>query len=346
MDSLTAMPASLAPLFVPMAGFWDTIMAPLHWAVSGLLVLAHNLFSPLFGTDSGVTWTLSIILLTIVIRTLLIPLFVKQIRSSRNMMTLQPKVRELQKKYSHDREKLGQETMKMYKEEGVNPMASCFPLLLQMPIFFALFQVLNGAARGEPKGRFMTPELVDSLQAARVFGASLADTFLPMDSFGATQVVALVLILAMVGSQFYVQLQLSAKNMPPEAMTGPMAQQQKMMLYLFPIIFGIGGVAFPIGLLIYWTASNLWSMGQQFYVIRQSPTPGTPAYAAWEARMRMKGLDPTTFKPGQKRPRKAVEVAVEKPAAPASQEVTAGEPERPRVQRQQPRRQTRSSRKK
>lgn len=338
---------TLAPLLVPMAGFWDTIMAPLHWAVSGLLVLAHNIFSPLFGPDSGITWTLSIILLTIVIRTLLIPLFVKQIRSSRNMMTLQPKVRELQKKYSHDREKLGQETMKLYKEEGVNPMASCFPLLLQMPIFFALFQVLNAAARGEPKGSFMTQALVDSLSHATIFGANLAGTFLPLDSFGADQIVAMVLILAMVASQFYVQLQLSAKNMPPEAMTGPMAQQQKMMLYLFPIIFGIGGVAFPIGLLIYWTASNLWSMGQQFYVIRQSPTPGTPAYAAWEARMRLKGHDPATFKPGQKPPKRE-EIAVAEAPGPASENLTADgvQPERPRIQRQQPRRQTRSNRKK
>ncbi|MDO5500620.1 MAG: membrane protein insertase YidC [Propionibacteriaceae bacterium] len=338
---------TLAPLLVPMAGFWDTIMSPLHWAVSGLLVLAHNIFSPVFGADSGLTWTLTIVSLTIVIRTLLIPLFVKQIRSSRNMMTLQPKVRELQKKYAHDREKLGQETMKLYKDEGVNPMASCFPLLLQMPIFFALFQVLNGAARGQVKGAFMTEQLAESLSNATIFGARLAGTFLPMESFGAEQVVALVLILAMVGSQFYVQLQLTAKNMPPEAMTGPMAQQQKMMLYLFPIIFGIGGVAFPIGLLIYWTASNLWSMGQQFYVIRQSPTPGTPAYAAWEARMRMKGLDPTQIRPGQKAPKKQA-ATVEATAEPTNEELAAGtgDPERPRVQRQQPRRQTRSNRKK
>lgn len=336
---------TLAPLLVPMDGFWDTVMAPLHWAVSGLLVLAHNIFSPLFGPDSGLTWTLSIILLTVVIRTLLIPLFVKQIRSSRNMMTLQPKVRELQKKYSHDREKLGQETMKLYKDEGVNPMASCFPLLLQMPIFFALFQVLNAAARGQAKGTFMTEALAESLSQATIFGARLAGTFLPLDGFGADQIVALILILLMVGTQFYVQLQLMAKNMPSDAMTGPMAQQQKMMLYLFPIIFGIGGVAFPIGLLIYWTASNLWSMGQQFYVIRQSPTPGTPAYAAWEARMRQKGHDPATLRPGVRPPRRPV--TIETSSEPTNEQLATEGTAKPvvsRVQRQQPRRQPRSSR--
>ncbi|GAB3709165.1 membrane protein insertase YidC [Mariniluteicoccus flavus] len=333
-------------LLIPLAGFWDTLLWPLHWAVSGLLVLSHAIFSPLFGKDSGLTWVLSLILLTVFIRTALIPLFVKQIRSSRNMQVLQPKVRELQKKYAHDREKLGQETMKLYKDEGVNPMASCFPILLQMPIFFALFNVLNGAARGNAVGMFLEqrPELAASLSGAKIFGARLADTFMPMNNgFGVVQVVALVLMLAMVATQFYSQLQLMSKNMPPEAMTGPMAQQQKMMLYLFPVIFGVGSISFPIGVLIYWTATNLWSMGQQFFVIRNSPTPGTPAYEAWEERMRRKGHDPKDVRPGSN-PRRAgsTAVKVEDTAEPTNEELAA----EPRIQRQQPRRQTRSTRKK
>ncbi|WP_407643916.1 membrane protein insertase YidC [Enemella dayhoffiae] len=331
---------------IPLEAFWDTLLSPLHWAVSGLLVLAHYLFAPLFGTDSGITWTLSILLLTIVIRTALIPLFVRQIRSSRNMQVLQPKVRELQKKYAHDREKLGQETMKLYKDEGVNPMASCFPILLQMPIFFALFNVLNGAARGKAVGQFLIdrPELVHSMAEAKIFGVRIADTFLPLNGFGLVQVVALVLILAMVATTFISQRQLMAKNMPPEAMTGPMAQQQKMMLYLFPVIFGVGGVSFPIGLLIYWTASNVWTMGQQFYVIRNSPTPGTPAYEAWEERMTAKGYDPDTLRPGAK-PRKKAPQA-EDTSEPSNAELAGEASDEPRIQRQQPRRQTRANRKK
>ena len=145
----------LIPLLVPLS-IWDpfiavgsAIMRPLYWVVSGLLVLFHSLWSPVFGADSGWTWALSIVSLTVVIRVALIPLFVKQIKSSRQMQLLQPKVRELQKKYGHDREKLGQETMKLYKEHNANPLASCLPLLLQMPIFLALFRVLDGAARGD-----------------------------------------------------------------------------------------------------------------------------------------------------------------------------------------------------
>ena len=93
--------------------------------------------------DGGAAWALSIIGLTLVIRAALIPLFVKQIKSSRNMQLIQPKVKELQKKYGHDRERLAQETMKLYKDSGTNPFASCLPILLQMPIFFALFRLLD-----------------------------------------------------------------------------------------------------------------------------------------------------------------------------------------------------------
>ena len=95
--------------------------------------------------DGGAAWALSIIGLTLVIRAALIPLFVKQIKSSRNMQLIQPKVKELQKKYGHDRERLAQETMKLYKDTGTNPFASCLPILLQMPIFLALFRLLDHA---------------------------------------------------------------------------------------------------------------------------------------------------------------------------------------------------------
>jgi YidC/Oxa1 family membrane protein insertase len=323
-------------------GIWDpfiavgsAIMQPLYWVVSGILVLFHSLWSPIFGADSGWTWTLSIVSLTVVIRVLLIPLFVKQIKSSRAMQLLQPKVRELQKKYGHDREKLGQETMKLYREHNANPLASCMPLLLQSPIFLALFRVLDGASRldaqGNPiaRGHWLkiNPDLVGSLHEATVFGARISDTFTKAGFAGginSIHVVTVVLILAMTATLFVTQLQLMRKNMPPEALTGPFAQQQKMMLYLFPIIFAVGGVAFPVGVLIYWFTSNLWTMGQQFYVIRRNPAPGTPAYDAWEERRRHKGKAVVAPEP---------EPATETPTAAPS-----------RVARQQPRRQPRSQR--
>ena len=123
----------------------------------------HTLFgSGLDPATAALAWVLSIIGLTLVIRAALIPLFVKQIKSSRNMQLIQPKVKELQKKYGHDRERLAQETMKLYKDSGTNPFASCLPIILQMPIFLALFRLIDQAVKKrEPKG-FMTDELASS----------------------------------------------------------------------------------------------------------------------------------------------------------------------------------------
>src|SRR4028119_1262943 len=129
-------------------------MAPPYYAISALLLAFHSVFGELFGDASGVAWVLSIVGLTLVIRAALIPLFVKQIKSSRNMQLIQPKVREVQKKYGHDREKLAQETMKLYKDAGTNPFASCMPLLLQMPIFFALFRLIDQAAKHDKANGF------------------------------------------------------------------------------------------------------------------------------------------------------------------------------------------------
>jgi len=275
-------------------GVLSAMMQPLYYAVSAILVLFHHLLSPLFGADSGWSWTLAIIGLTVFIRVLLIPLFVKQINSARNMQLLQPRIKALQDKYGSDKQRLGEETMKLYREENVNPAESCLPLLLQLPIFWALYRVLAGAATGVARGHFFTHDraLVSSLQNARIFGARLAGTFLPMRGFGSTQTLALVLILGMTAVLFVQQLQMMRKNMPPEALTGPMAQQQKMMLYLFPALYMFMGVSIPIGVLLYWFTSNFWTMGQQWILIHNNPAPNTPAWVDWEERMRAKGLDP------------------------------------------------------
>jgi YidC/Oxa1 family membrane protein insertase len=348
-------------LLIPMT-LWDDLlgvlnaaMTPLYWAVSGILVGFHSLLSTFMDADSGWTWALSIVLLTVVIRTALIPLFVKQINSSRNMQLLQPKVKALNEKYGHDRERLGQETMKLYKDEGVNPMASCLPLLLQMPIFLALFYVLNSVAGGTALGYFFVtnPALVTSLKQATIFGAPISGRFLPVDTFGATQIVALTLVVLMTVVLFITQLQLMRKNMPPDALTGAMAQQQKMMLYMFPVMYAIGGVSIPIGVLIYWLTTNLWTMGQQYILIHNNPAPGTPAYVDWEERLRAKGLDPDEVaakRRGAKRPAPVASdpttVARQGTAAPVSTESGEVRVQRQVIERQQPRRDTRAKRKK
>ncbi|HSV38521.1 MAG TPA: membrane protein insertase YidC [Nocardioidaceae bacterium] len=305
-----------------MSSFFGAIMEPLYWIVSIILTGFHSLLSTVLPEDSGAAWALSIVGLTLVIRAALIPLFVKQIKSSRNMQMLQPKVRELQKKYGHDREKLAQETMALYRETGTNPFASCLPILLQMPIFFALFRVLDQAAKDNPKG-VLTQDHVNQLANAKLFGAEISSTFLTDGAPTATKLLAGLLVLAMTATTFLTQRQLMSKNMPADAMSGPYARQQKMLLYVLPVVFAVGGIAFPIGVIIYWTTSNLWTMGQQFYVIRNNPAPGTPAFRAKQERDK----------------HKAAKHGVVLPEEPP-------EPEVPKAPRQQPKSQPRSQRKK
>ncbi len=306
----------------------SAIMTPLYYAVSGILLVWHQIFSSFLSPESGWTWVLSIVGLTVTIRTLLIPLFVKQIKSSRNMQLLQPQIKALQQKYKHDRQKLQQEQMKLFQETGTNPLASCLPLILQMPIFFALFRVLDQAARngGDGARGFMSPENAEQLQGAQLLGARIADTFMNTDLTG-TRVLTMSLVVVMVATQFVTQRQLMAKNMPADALSGPYAQQQKMLLYILPFVFAISGVIFPLGVLFYWVTSNIWTMGQQFYVIRNNPGPGTPAFKAKQERDAKKGKN-----------------VIEDPLDAAKNAAIEAEP--PKPARQQPKKQARSKRKK
>ncbi|HZY27518.1 MAG: membrane protein insertase YidC [Jiangellaceae bacterium] len=267
----------------------DTLLSPLYFLVSWIMIGWHWVFSEFLGIDNdGVNWTLAIIGLVVVIRILLIPLFVRQIKSQRNMQMLQPKVREIQKKYKGDRERLQQETMKLYKDTGTNPFASCLPILFQAPFLFALFRVLDGIAKDNPRGAFESqPDLFESARAAEIFNAPLSATFLDAPNTQ-TRVIAIVMVVLMTLTTFLTQRQIMRKNMPKEALEGPFAQQQKILLYVLPLVFAVSGVYFPLGVVLYWLTSNLWTMSQQFYVIRRMPAPGTPAEEAHRRRMEAK----------------------------------------------------------
>ena len=278
------------------------IFNPLYDAISWVILLFHSLFEPLFGSDSGVTWSLAIICLVVLIRIILIPLFVKQIKSQRALTVLQPEMKAIQQKYKDDRQKQSEEMMKLYKKHGTNPLASCFPLLAQAPIFFALFTVLNGIAQDVPRGVLSQAD-VDSAANAGFFGAPIAATFLmganDIEKLGGTpatvKIITMVMIILMSASTFITQRQLMVKGMPKNnGQPNMMLQQQKILLYLFPIIFAVTGINFPVGVLLYWLTTNLWTMGQQFYVIKRNPTPGSPAYFELEAKRAKKaGVTPT-----------------------------------------------------
>ncbi len=288
----------------PAAGGFDllsTILWPLKWVVELVLVAWHALFTAVgLPAASGITWVLSIVGLVIVVRAALIPLFVKQIKSQRKMMEIAPELRKVQEKYRGkkdqlSREAMSRETMALYKKHGTTPMSSCLPLLVQMPIFFALFSVLNDVTKHAGWGvggvGLLNADLTRQFYDAKVFGASLHETLgNAVDAQNVTAIIILAtLVVLMIGSQFFTQLQIISKNLSPEAKTGQAYQMQKIMLYVLPLGFIFSGVFFPLGVVVYWFISNLWTMGQQFLVIREMPTPGSEAAKAREERLARKG---------------------------------------------------------
>ena len=273
----------------------SAILNPLYSAVSWVMITFHDLLG--FTNNEDLQWSVGIIGLVVLIRIILIPLFVKQIKSQRALTALQPHMKAIQKKYKDDRQKQSEEMMKLYKEHKTNPFASCFPILAQAPIFFALFTVLNGISQNKPHG-FLKGEYLVSAQQAHFFGAPLSGTFLGSTASG-TKLVAILLIVFMSATTFTTQRQLMVKGMPKmDSSNNMMLQQQKIMLYLFPIIFAVTGVNFPIGVLIYWSTTNLWTWGQQFYVIKRNPTPGSPAYEELQRKKAAKGLLPNESNSG------------------------------------------------
>ncbi|MGP3991339.1 membrane protein insertase YidC [Streptomyces sp. 3N207] len=306
----------------------DTILSPLYTAVSWIIVQFHSLFSLVFDENSGWAWGLSIFCLVVLIRICLIPLFVKQIKSTRNMQALQPKMKAIQERYKSDKQRQSEEMMKLYKETGTNPLSSCLPILAQSPFFIALFQVLNHIAGDRAVG-VLTQSQVDSARNAKIFGAPIAAKF--MDSADKVQelaatltdvrVVTVIMIILMSASQFYTQRQLMTKNVDLTVKT-PFMQQQKMLMYVFPIMFAVFGINFPVGVLVYWLTTNVWTMGQQMYVIKRNPTPGSRAFTERQEKLRAKGK--LKEDPKEVEAREAAEAA--------------------RVRRQQPKRQPKAKR--
>ncbi|MGI5456271.1 membrane protein insertase YidC [Streptomyces sp. CA-249302] len=269
------------------ASLFSFITTPVSWVI----VQFHSMYGKIFGPDTGWAWGLSIVSLVILIRICLIPLFVKQIKSTRAMQTLQPEMKKIQERYKNDKQRQSEEMMKLYKETGTNPLSSCLPILAQSPFFFALYHVLNGIATGSTIG-VINDSLLASARKAHIFGAPLAakftDSSSKVEALGASltdvRVVTAIMIVLMSASQFYTQRQLMTKNVDTTVKT-PFMQQQKMLMYVFPVMFAVFGINFPVGVLVYWLTTNVWTMGQQMYVIHNNPTPGSKAQAAYLERL-------------------------------------------------------------
>jgi YidC/Oxa1 family membrane protein insertase len=273
------------------------ILWPFRWAIEALLVGFHTLFTALgMNPGDGWTWVLAITGLVLVVRAALIPLFVRQIKSQRKMLEVAPDLKRIQDKYKgkrdqFSREAMTRETMALYGKHGTSPFSSCLPLLFQMPVFFGLFTTLNNAALGIPGIGFMNLELAKNFGAATIFGtAPLHSAMSTADGDWTVIWTAGVMVVLMTVSQFITQKQIMSKNISKAMKESPTYKQQQILLYILPLVFLFSGFAFPLGVMMYWLVSNFWTMGQQFVVIRNMPTQGSPAYEAWEARQLKKNL--------------------------------------------------------
>jgi YidC/Oxa1 family membrane protein insertase len=238
----------------------------------------------------GWTWVLSIVGLVLVVRAALIPIFVRQIKSQRKMLEVAPDLQRIQAKYKgkrdqFSREAMTRETMALYGKHGTSPFSSCIPLIAQMPVFFGLFTTLSNAAMGLEGIGLMGLDLATNFGKATIFGsAPLHSAMSTANGNMAVIWVATVMVVAMTASQFITQRQIMAKNISQATKESATYRQQKVLLYILPLVFLFSGFAFPLGVMMYWLVSNFWTMGQQFVVIRNMPTPGSEAYAAWEVR--------------------------------------------------------------
>ena len=263
-----------------------SILNPLADLVAWAIMHIHAGLGALFGPDTGLAWGLSIAVLVIIIRLLLVPLFVKQVHAQRKMAQHAPHLAELRKKYKNDKQKLNEETMKFYKENGVNPLAGCLPMIPQMIVFFSLFYVLRSIADWKPGSKLsygLTTSVMESAKQAKIFGVHLGDKLL-FSHQAVPLHVAVVIVLTVIVSATttFMTVRQSAKrglmqtNVDPD---NPMAATQKYMMYIVPF-FSLTGLYWQYGLVLYWVTTNLWTLGQQFFMFRNWTTEDAQAASA------------------------------------------------------------------
>jgi YidC/Oxa1 family membrane protein insertase len=230
------------------------ILQPLIDLANGVLKFFHD--------SAGLSWGMSIIMLTVVTRAVLIPLTYKQLKGMRAMQALQPQIKELQEKYKNDKQRMQQEMMRFYKENKVNPLASCLPLLAQFPVFITLFYVL----------RHELPPDMGCPEAGHCASYGAEFLFINDLTGKATGAELIVLVVAYVGTQLISSLVMSITA----------DKSQRTMMLLLPFVFVPFILKFPAGLILYWITTNLWTIGQQLVIKRVVPAPviATPEGAA------------------------------------------------------------------
>jgi YidC/Oxa1 family membrane protein insertase len=268
-----------------------SILNPLFDAVAWVMMQIHAGLSHLFGPSSGLTWALSIVILVVLMRLVMVPLFIKQRNSMQKMQSHMPQLAELRKKYKNDKTKLNEETMKFYKENGINPLGGCLPLLAQLPVFWSLFNVLKAIADwtpGHTPSYGLTVPVVESAREARIFGIALYDQFLhPAAGESLTsRLLIVVFVLISAGTTFMTMRQSQKRGMmnptqPDPDQPGAAAAQamSKNMMYIAPF-FALTGLYWQFGLVLYWVTTNIWTLGQQHFLFRSLPVVGSATVGA------------------------------------------------------------------
>jgi len=251
---------------------------PLYIAVAWVMTHIHSGLSLIMPSTSGQAWFLTIVVLVVLMRLILVPLFVKQMHSMRKMSALTPQLQELRKKYKGDKQTLNEETMRLYRENGVNPLGGCLPLVAQLPVFFALFNVLRGIAdwKSGPTPYGLSESVVKSAQNANILGAHISDKVLftgtmhvPLEA----KIVILCFVTVSVITTFLTVRQNTKRGLTPNMTPdNPMAASQKYMAYIVPF-FALSGLYWAFGLVLYWVTTNVWTLGQQWVLFKRYPAP-------------------------------------------------------------------------
>jgi YidC/Oxa1 family membrane protein insertase len=277
------------------------IISPITFLVSWIFYGIHEVLQLILGSGPGGAWIASIILLTIVVRIGILPIFLKSIKSTRKMQALQPEIKAIQKKYKGKKDQesknaMAQETMALYQKHGANPMGGCLPLLIQSPFFMALWSMLHGVqdistGAKEPIGP-ISQNVASDIESSSFFGVKISSTLQTVgDTAGTVGIVVIVIMIAIMCIVMFIsQRMVMLKNMPIAAKEGPQFKMQKSMVYIFPLMYIFSGVMFPVGLLLYMMTTNLWTLGQGIWQLEFMPTPGSEAaekkaakVAKWEA---------------------------------------------------------------
>lgn len=241
----------------------DFLQTPVSW----LLLRWHDLFTAIgMPAGNGWTWTASIVCLVVTARLLLLPLFLRQVRHQRALQRLQPRMQELREAHRDDKVALSREMTALHRSEGVKPLAGCLPVVAQIPLFIGLFHVLrhlsdSSAARAHVFGAPLGASFRDSAHVVAGLGGDLAPT----------RILIVAVLVVSAAATLTTQLVVRANAVTPPA--GTAATVQKLVLYLVPLgTLASGLVArFPLGVLVYWLTSNLWTLGQQAVVARVHP---------------------------------------------------------------------------